>query len=266
VSFVPAYTVVRAKGSTPTRRAFVLHGILGSGRNWRTFARRLAEARPDTEYVLVDLRNHGDSADAPPPHTVTSAADDLVALAKVVGPPQEVIGHSFGGKVALRYAQRHPEGLQRVWVLDSRASADPPEGDNDVLGVIRTLRDVPQPLASRDELVPLLTGRGFSPMLARWMTTNLRRADDGYRWAFDLDAVDAMIEDYWHLDLWPVLRDPPCRIDVVRAGLGDRWPESVLRRFRVDAHPSVTLHTLPKAGHWLHVDDPDGLLRVMMAA
>ena len=265
MTFVPAYTTVSAPDATPTRRAFVLHGILGSGRNWRAFARRLAAARPDTEYVLVDLRNHGDSHGAPPPHTVTSTADDLAALADELGPVHEVIGHSFGGKVALRFAQRHPGVLHRVWVLDSRAADDPPDDDNDVLVLIRALHAIEQPLESRAALVPRLTSRGFSPMLAGWMTTNLRRRDDGFRWAFDLHAVDEMITDYWHADLWPVLRDPPCRIEVVRAGRSDRWTPEVLRRFRIDAHPDVTLHTLPDAGHWVHVDDPDDLLRVMMS-
>src|SRR3546814_5232322 len=36
----------------------ILHGLYGSGRNWATTAKRLAEGR---RVVTVDLRNHGDS-------------------------------------------------------------------------------------------------------------------------------------------------------------------------------------------------------------
>lgn len=263
MSFVPATSVVTAKGAAPTRVAYVLHGILGSGRNWRTLCRKLVRARPELACVLVDLRNHGDSQGAPPPHTVTAAADDLVALHAAHGPPHEVIGHSFGGKVALRYAQRHPDGLDRVWVLDSRADAEPPTDDNEVARVLQALARVPMPLATRDELVVHLTGQGFSEGLARWLTTNLTRTDDGLRWVFDLDAIRAMITDYWQLDLWSVLRDPPCRVDVVRAGRSDRWPDRVLDRFRTEAGARTHLHVLPDAGHWVHVDDPQGLIALL---
>ena len=265
MSFVPATSVVTAKGATPTRVAYVLHGILGSGRNWRTLCRRLAEQTPDTAYVLVDLRNHGDSQGAPPPHTVTSAADDLLALHAEHGPPNVVIGHSFGGKVALRYAQRHPSGMDAAWVLDSRSDAAEPEPENEDALVLRALRSVPLPLASREDLVTHLTGQGFSQSLARWLTTNLDRTPDGdgFAWVFDLDAIDAMIADYWQLDLWPVLRDPPLPVHVVRAGRSDRWPDEVIRRYAEEAAPGVHLHVLPEAGHWVHVDDPQGLIALL---
>lgn len=263
MSFVPAHTVVTAKGAEPGRVVYVLHGILGSGRNWRTMARRFAAARPDTAYVLVDLRCHGKSECPEGPHTVTTAADDLLALHPIVGAPDEIIGHSFGGKVAVRYVQRHPDSLEQAWVLDSRLDADDPGEDNEVLNVIRALAQVPVPLADRQDVVTFLQERGFSEMLARWMTTNLERTPDGFDWAFDLPAVTELIDDYWQLDLWPVLRDPPCRIDIVRAGRSDRWPPDVLRHYQVDVHPRVRLHTLPDAGHWLHVDDPDGLVALL---
>lgn len=270
MSFVPHAQVVEAKDGTPSRTAYVLHGILGSGRNWRTLTRRLirsdAPGSADTRYVLVDLRNHGQSQGAPGPHSVTTAADDLLALHAVHGAPDVIIGHSFGGKVAMRYAQRHPQGLERVWVLDSRAAAEPPAPDNDVAMVIAALGGVPQPLARREDLVEHMTSRGFSPSLAQWLTTNLRRAEDGLRFVFELDAIRAMIADYWSLDLWDLLRDPPCPIEVVRAGRSDRWPDEVLERFTSEASPLTRLHVLPNAGHWVHVDDPEGLIRLLTQA
>ena len=51
------HTVVTAEGARPERAILFLHGILGSGGNWRTFARRFVAARPDWAAVLVDLRN-----------------------------------------------------------------------------------------------------------------------------------------------------------------------------------------------------------------
>ena len=61
LGFIPAHDIVIAPGADPTATAFVLHGILGSRRNWRGFVRKLAPRLPDWRFVLVDLRNHGDS-------------------------------------------------------------------------------------------------------------------------------------------------------------------------------------------------------------
>lgn len=268
--FVPSTLVVdpRSPAAPPTRTAFVLHGILGSGRNWRTLARQLAGRHPHWRFVLVDLRNHGDSAGAPPPHTVTTAADDLLALHEAFGAPDAVIGHSFGGKVALRYAARHPDGLHQCWVLDSLPGVVFDTDENDVTQVIRALRGFPPVLDRRDTVREGLVAGGFSPGLAQWMTTNLARQDDGtFTWRFDLDAIEAMITDYFELDLFPVLEAPPVDVHLVRAGRSDRWDAGTLEHLAdvvarcqdVDG-PKVAVHLLEHAGHWVHVDDPEGLM------
>ena len=69
--FVPHHALVTAEGGgAPSRWMLVLHGILGSGGNFRTIARRLVAARPEYGFALVDLRHHGQSPGAgggPPP-------------------------------------------------------------------------------------------------------------------------------------------------------------------------------------------------------
>src|SRR5688500_14865900 len=102
------------------RVALVLHGVFGSGSNFRSLMKTLAAERDDWRFVLVDLRLHGRSLEAPPPHSLAACADDLAALTRELAlTPAAVIGHSFGGKVALTYAERQPPGLRQAWVLDS---------------------------------------------------------------------------------------------------------------------------------------------------
>lgn len=272
---IPAVQVV-GPADAP-RTAWFLHGILGSGTNWRGFARRLVERAPGWKVVLVDLRNHGDSAGAPPPHTLERCADDLWELGAARDEhPHVLVGHSFGGKVALTYAEQAgrlgmtgPGGLERVWVLDAFPSPWPgdPEQDAEVVAVMRALRAIPLPLARREDVVPLLRAQGFSDTLARWMTTNLQRAPGGYTWRFDLDAAREMIADYFAQDLWPVLEHPGdgLHIDVVRAERSERWTDAELQRFAELPQDCATrLHLLPDSGHWVHVDAPEALLELML--
>ena len=246
------------------RAAWLLHGILGSGQNLRTVARRLVAARPDWCFYLPDLRNHGESHGLAAPHTVDACAADLHALATSIGVrPDVAIGHSFGGKVALRWgaleeAAGRPVG--RVWALDvPPGKPDLPLAlSSEVVRVVSALRTLPQPLSRRDEVVTRLGALGFSPMLGQWMTTNLRGVDGGYVWRFDLDGIEAMLRDYATVDAWPWLesRERRARVDVVRAGRSERWSDGELARFEP---ANVHLHVMPDAGHWVHVDDPDGL-------
>ncbi|KAK9270633.1 hypothetical protein L1049_026215 [Liquidambar formosana] len=89
--------------------AVLLHGILGCRKNWGTFARRLAQEFPTWQFLLVDLRCHGESASIKKrgPHTVASAALDVLKLvAKLRITPRVLVGHSFGGKVVLSMVEQ----------------------------------------------------------------------------------------------------------------------------------------------------------------
>lgn len=243
-------TVQGAPSEGPRRRCLVLHGILGSGLNWRTFAKRLAEQSPGWEFELVDLRAHGRSTGFTAPHTVESAARDLLEL----GPADAVIAHSFGGKVALAYGQIAP--VEQIWVLDASPGPLPPSAmDNDVARVIAAIGEVPQPLDTRSELIEFLRDRGFSRPISLWMTTNLTAKGDGLVWRFDLPAVRALIGDYFHLDAWPWVDE---RVRLVRAEDGGRWHGDELVRF--EQHNGLVLRD---SGHWVHVDNPDGLLQLL---
>ena len=250
--------------------AFLLHGILGNHTNWRTFARTLSEELPDWRFLLVDLRNHGLSEHPPGPHTLAAAADDLERLAAQEGAPEVVMGHSYGGKVTLEYASRRPAGLRQAWVLDATPQAEPhgPGDDNEVLTDISALRAVPQPLDKRQDVMVALAHQGMSPMIQRWMTTNLQRTDEGFVWTFDLDAAEEMIGDYFRQDLWEPLEttalDAPA-LHLVRAGRSDRWTPDVMERLdRLSPSAAATVHVLPDAGHWVHVDAPDALRTLLV--
>src|SRR4051812_5798794 len=122
--FVPHYRIIEAapspRAESPGALSFVLHGALGSGQNFSRFIQRLSQERPAYRYVLVDLRHHGDSRDAPAPNTLAACAADLRVLGEHLGrAPDLLIGHSFGGKVALEYARQGSAELRQVWVLDA---------------------------------------------------------------------------------------------------------------------------------------------------
>jgi esterase len=272
---------VKAPGASPALSAVLLHGILGSGSNWRSFARRLVDmpGGRHLRLILPDLRGHGDAPGGtfgPPadgPHTVGACADDLARLEQALGAPFDwVVGHSFGGKVACELAERVGHPARSLWLLDTNPAPLPgglaARDDGDGLArVFSALDALGEGLPPREDVVAALIERGISRPTALWLGTNVRRGEDGgFRWRFSREVVRALIADYAGLDCLSRMAEGRTELSrtVVRGGRSDRFEPADLEG--LDALASrgrLRVAVLPDAGHWLHVDDPDGLLALM---
>jgi pimeloyl-ACP methyl ester carboxylesterase len=111
-------------------------------------------------------------------------------------------------------------------------------------------------------MVDTLKSKGLSSGLIQWMTTNLKRTDVGYDWAFNLANATDMIEDYFEWDAMPLVQGTERPIHFVRADQNLHWSHDIIDDIQACA-PLVQIHTLRNAGHWVHVDNPTGLLDLM---
>jgi pimeloyl-ACP methyl ester carboxylesterase len=85
----------------------LVHGFGGAAWNFDELASRL----PGRRLIVPDLPGHGASSPLPAAPTLAGFAD---ALAPLLDGPTDVLGHSLGGVVALRLADRHPAVVRRV--------------------------------------------------------------------------------------------------------------------------------------------------------
>ncbi|XP_052482641.1 uncharacterized protein LOC105783572 isoform X2 [Gossypium raimondii] len=232
--------------------AVLLHGILGSRKNWGSFVRRLAQEFPTWQFVLVDLRCHGDSASIKTrgPHTVASTALDVLKLiAQLRITPRVLIGHSFGGKVVLSMVEQAAKPLPR-----------------------------PVRVSSKRDIVNALIQEGFSKDVAQWVVTNLRptgaasSSSSSFSWVFDLEGISEMYESYEETNLWRVVENLPrgVHVNFLKAERSlHRWALEDLQRIHAaeesaaDEGGGVEMHVLEDAGHWVHADNPDGLFRIL---
>lgn len=253
---------VTAEGASPEKWLVVLHGIYGAGRNWGSVARGLVETREDWGVVLVDLREHGDSVGFEPPHTLERTASDLEGLT-VPGGVRAMLGHSFGGKIALIRA-REDDALEQVWVVDSTPESREPEGG--AWGMLRALRRVPESFDDRDAAVRALQDEGVDRPVALWMTTNLDWRDEAYRWKLDLDTMEALLLDFFRTDLWDIVESPRTGVELhfIRATESSILGLEQVERIRAAGQRTerVFLHDVA-GGHWLNADNPDALVELM---
>ncbi len=163
----------------------LLHGMLGSSRNWQTAG---AELAADGHVLAPDLRNHGKS-----PHADAMdygvLADDVVRWLDTQGLGRvTLVGHSMGGKTAMLLACRHPERVERLIVVDIAPRGYFWPGHRASFAAMNEL-DLTD-LRSRAEAELRFEARVPSWPMRKFLTTNLER-DEAGRW-------------YWQINL-PVL-------------------------------------------------------------
>lgn len=262
-----SYSRITRPEETPEKWLYVLHGIYGTGKNWGSVARRLVDAVEGWGAVLVDLRLHGGSLDFAPPHTVAACAEDLRRLEQACDlPPTAILGHSFGGKVALLRAGSDASGLRQVWIADSTLEAREPDGS--AWRILEIVRNLPEDFGSRGELVDALVPEGYAPGVGQWLAMNLERDGDRLRWKLDWVGIEALLRDFFETDVWPVIENPPGQMEIhviralqstsIRADTAARVTAAGERTGRVHLHEI-------DAGHWLNVESPDAVLELLTA-
>ncbi len=236
----------------------VLHGLLGSSRNWQTAGRELAQ---HWHVWALDARNHGKSPHAPEMN-YDVMADDLVAWLQAQGLARAtLVGHSMGGKTAMRLACRRPELVERLVVVDIAPKDYAWAAHRREFAAMNQL-DLGS-LASRAEaemrFEALVPGVGMRKFLA----TNLERAEDGsWRWLVNLPVLTAALPVIERNSLAPADRydGPALFISGGRSAyVTPADHAAILRHF-----PRATFEVIADAGHNPHMESREEFVRALL--
>jgi pimeloyl-ACP methyl ester carboxylesterase len=240
-----------------TSSLVMLHGIYGRGRNWLGIARSLTVARPEYACWLVDLPHHGASGPGAHGDTVHGLAQDVADWLPQAGvTPTAILGHSYGGKVALSMAAAAPDTPLQVWVIDSTPEAKPPSGS--AYDLLRVIRELPPRFHSREAAQAALAAHGYTVGVAQWMSTNLVRDGESFRWHLDFGAMERLLLDFFDTDLWSVIEHPsPVHdIHILKASESNAITPEAVGRIKAAAGERVHLHHA-EGGHWIHAERPE---------
>lgn len=248
-----------ARGAVPA--VVLVHGSLD---RHTSFARLTSRLAGDARVIAYDRRGYARSrAAAPPARGVVDHARDLEAVVRAVaGPgPAVVLGHSYGGVVALALAATRPELLGAAVVFEPPLAWldwwDTPSGGNDGVSARRhVVVDAPTPAAAAEAFLRRVVGnRRYERLPA---ATRADLALDGPALVTELSALR---------------RDPPpfdperIRVPVV-VGTGDRSLERNQRGARLLAAllPAGELAVVEGAGHGAHLTHPVELAALVRRA
>lgn len=248
-------------GATPV---VILHGLFGSSDNLGSIARELAEpTEPDVpayDVVVVDLRDHGRS-----PHTATTSypamAGDVHALVEQLGLKEIVlVGHSMGGKAAMLFAQRWPERLKHLVVID----ISPKEHANNQEYIVSALRTADlAPGRTRKEVEARIAQQIKEPGVVQFLLKSLYwKSEDQLAWRMNVDLLAREMDKILAAIGPETVRVPTT---FVRGGQSDYIVREDLPAIK-EQFPNSKVETIPFAGHWVHAQAPDEVVAIIRNA
>ncbi len=177
----------------------VIHGLLGSSRNWQTVGADLSGQR---HVLALDLRNHGLSPHADNHDFATMEADVLRWMDAQKIDRAAVMGHSMGGKVAMALACHHPERVERLVSVDIAPRDYDASKFRGILDAMLAIQ--PETLASRAEAEEQLAATVKDWAMIKFLTTNLERGEDGrFQWRVNVAALHAELDEIARTSLTP---------------------------------------------------------------
>jgi esterase len=225
----------------------IIHGLFGMLDNWQTLAKIWAK---DYQVILVDLRNHGHSP-WDDQHNYDLMMADLEELTDDLFLDEvHIIGHSMGGKLAMKFAQRFPQLMRKLIVADIGPKKYPVHHQQ----ILDGLNSVPiQEVKSRQEVKSYLAKYINEDSTIQFFLKNLYWKEKGVLdWRFNLKSLTANIQFVGEEMLNDTFTNKTL---FIRGGsshyiLESDWPAIV------QAFPKAELATIPNAGHWLHAENP----------
>lgn len=228
----------------------ILHGLFGSGTNWR----RIATALSDTFHVLTpDQRNHGGSPweDA---MTYPAMATDLCRFVdeRSLGPIR-LMGHSMGGKVAMQFTLADPARVHSLVVADIA----PVTYDHSHLPLIDAMRflDLDR-VGSRADASAALTAAIPEAGVRQFLLQNLVQQDGRWRWRINLDVLAksmGALADFPEPGVGATYHGPALFLHGGNSPYVKPEHRASIERW----FPNATVVSVPGAGHWLHAEQPE---------
>lgn len=225
----------------------IVHGLFGSARNWGVIAKRLSDTR---RVITVDMRNHGNSPHLPS-HNYMDMADDLAQVIAQLDAPVDICGHSMGGKATMALALTQPALLRKVLIADIAPVAYAhAQSQLDNIAAMRAV-DLTT-LTRRAEAMTQLAAQGLPEDLCQFFTQSLNVKER--RWLLNLDVLAGEMPKIigWPSDLTGPFTGPTLFL----SGATSDYVTAEHRPQIKNLFPKARFAKIPKAGHWLHAENP----------
>ncbi len=226
----------------------IIHGLFGSSRNWRTLSQQFAS---NFTVISVDLRNHGDSPHLDEMNYQVMGQDVIQLLDQLQISHTSVIGHSMGGKVAMKLGQLEPARINQLVVADI-GPVTYRHDYNDLIDAVLSL-DLAS-LRNRKQADTELTDSIPDSRIRMFLLQNLVVAENGLKWKLNWKALKdniSQIIGFDDISDW-YIETPTLFI----YGGQSNYLNTEVRELIPNHFSRASFRCIENAGHWLHAEQP----------
>ncbi|OOF88778.1 alpha/beta hydrolase [Rodentibacter ratti] len=229
-----------------------IHGLFGDMNNLGVIARAFSD---DYDILRVDLRNHGRSFHAELMN-YELMAEDLFRLIQHLNLKKVIlIGHSMGGKTAMKFTTLHPEIVEKLIVIDIAPLPYGKQGHQDVFrGLFAVKQAKPQ---TRQQAKQILEQEINDPSVIQFMLKSFE-PDSPEFFRFNLTAL---FNNYNHLMDWQNVNVMVPSLFIKGGDSPYIKPEDA--QYILQQFPNATSFTINGCGHWVHAEKPDFVIRAI---
>ncbi len=234
------------KGNQPV---VILHGLFGNSDNWVSYARRLSQQ--GFEVFIPDQRNHGQS-----PHNdnfnylaLTDDLFDFIDENEIEDPI--IIGHSMGGKVAMRFVLENPLLVKKLIVVDISLKAYGPRKQH--LSFIKAMESIDlAKVKTRHEVEEELSSFIQEPRIRQFILKNLhRKGKEKFEWRLYYEGIKNNLNKMFDAIDTSVKFNKPTLF--IKGGASDYILLEDFDQIRYN-FPNAEIITIENASHWVHVE------------
>ncbi|EMN0193740.1 esterase [Citrobacter freundii] len=228
----------------------LVHGLFGSLDNLGILARDLVT---DHDIIQVDMRNHGLSPRSPEMNYPAMAQDLLDTLDDRQIEKAIFIGHSMGGKAVMALTALAPERVERLVAIDIAPVNYHVRRHDEIFAAINAVTDAQA--SSRQQAASVMRQHLQEEGVIQFL---LKSFVDG-EWRFN---VPVLWDQYPHIVGWetiPAWEHPALFIPGGNSPyVTEAYREQLLAQF-----PQARAHVIAGAGHWVHAEKPEAVLRAI---
>ncbi|GGG33699.1 alpha/beta fold hydrolase [Bizionia arctica] len=235
----------------------ILHGFLGMSDNWKTLGAKFS--KQNYQVHLIDQRNHGRSFHSDNFNYEVLVEDlknycDTHQLKDIV-----LLGHSMGGKTAMLFSTTYPELVSKLLIADISPRFYPTHHDAILEGLSSLdFNNMESRGDADDQLAKYVSDFGTRQFLLKNLYWN-----DAKELALriNLEVLNENIDEIG--EALPIHAQYKGETLFLRGdkseyiGLQD---ESIIKNH----FPNSKIITIPKAGHWLHAENPKAFFDEVM--
>ena len=227
----------------------ILHGLLGMGDNWKTYANKLKNEGYCVH--LVDQRNHGRSFHDSEMNFEVMSNDLLKYLQFHEISEVILMGHSMGGKTAMNFTLKYPDLVSKLIVVDISPKYYSVSFDLifKVLKGINLLK-----ISSRKQLEADLFDKLHDRSIVYFLLKNLYRSDHNFSFRMNLEVLSKNLEN---LSKEVKINNKFTSPTLFFSGEFSDYISEDDNNLIQNLFPNYNIISVPNAKHWLHAENPE---------